>query len=277
MISEKFVQAEKVNNTKGKSRYVFNGEKFFVEELAQKIYKKEGFDSLWSENDYWWTIFALLFWDIIFAKLDGVWFPNFGGFPGQYQDMPKDFFSEEFYERRKSLFDNKIKELINLDMGQCLQNSYKKNYKKPCRPIDNWDKFSIEELLIAVEKIESNKLLKMLERLAKDFNNNRAGLPDLFVYSEKECFFAEVKSEKDRVSEKQNIWHSFLSKELDLRVEIFMVNKVNNEKIANKKRKTKQVSVSFGKSTSQKRERAIEFIKKQSTFRQSKKMERIFI
>ena len=266
MITEKFIQAERVNTLNGKAKYVLDAKELFVEQLAQKIYEKEGFMSLWSENDYWWTIFSLLFWDVIFAKIDGAWTPEFGEFPSQYQDIPQDFFSDKFYETRKSLFDNKIKELSHSDIKQRLENSYKENFQRPCRPIENWHKFSIEELLVAVEKIENDRLLKIMERLAKDFNNNRAGMPDLFVYSENDCFFAEVKGEKDKISKRQILWHSFLSDELDFKVEIFMVNK--NEKQSNAKTKSKQVKISFGKSTSKKREEAIAFIKKQPTFKQ---------
>ena len=217
MITEKFIQAEKVEQTKGKAKYIFDSERFFVEQLAQKIYEKDGFMSLWSENDYWWAIFTLLFWDVIFAKIGGVWTPELGEFPSRYQDIPQDFFSDNFYEKRKNLFDNKIKELSHSDINQRLKNSYKENFQKPCRPIENWNKFSVEELTIAAEKIENTKLLKILERLAKDFNNNRSGLPDLFVYSQKECFFAEVKGEKDKISKKQALWDSFLSDELGFR------------------------------------------------------------
>lgn len=267
MISEKLIHAEKVKNIKGKAKYILNNNEFFVEELAQKIYEEENFSSFWSENNYWWTLFSLLFWDIIFAKLDGVWSPKFWEFPSQYQDMPQDFFSDNFYEKRKNLFNNRIKELFHLNIKQQLQLSYQKNYNKPCRPIENRDKFTIEKLSIAIEKIETNKLLKILERLAKDFNNNRSGFPDLFVYSENEYFFVEVKGETDKISEKQNLWHSFLSKELGIKVEICMVNKIEKTIKITEKEKSKQIKFSFWKSTSSKRENAIEFIKKQPTFK----------
>jgi len=269
MITEKFIRAQRANTLNGKTKYVLDNKEMYVEQLAQKFYEKEGFISLWSENNYWWTIFSLLFWDVIYAKIDGVWTPELGEFPSRYQDMPQDFFSDRFYEKRKTLFDNKIKELSHSDIKQRLHNSYKDNFQKPCRPIENWNQFSIEELSVAVEKIENDKLLKILERLAKDFKNNRAGMPDLFVYSKSECFFAEVKGEKDNISNRQRLWHSFLSDELDFKVEIFMVNK--NERQSNTKLKSNKVNISFGKSISKKREEAIAFMKKQPTFQQFKK------
>ena len=45
----------------------------------------------WSEDSYWSFIMALSFWDIIFARLPGVYSNMLGDFPGRLQDMPHDF------------------------------------------------------------------------------------------------------------------------------------------------------------------------------------------
>ena len=265
MIIQKNIQAEKQSDTTGKKiKYLLDNEYFFVEELAQKYYKKEGFSSIWTENTYWWEIYALLFWDIIFAKINGVWSSEFGSeFPNEYQDMPRDLFSENFYTTRENLLKNRVKELKHIDITQALTDSYKSNFKKRCRLIENWDKFSIEQLCVAVNAIEKDKLLKIFERLFKNFSYNRSGLPDLFVHSKDKYFFTEVKSEKDKISVKQTEWHSFLSDELGIDVEIFSVNK--NEKGEEKQKKDK-IKISFGKSTSKKRNEAISFIEKQDSF-----------
>ena len=265
MITQRNIQAEKQNFSSGKKiKYLLDNDYFFVEEFARKTYEKESLFSVWTENNYWWEIYVLLFWDIIFAKIDGVWSPEFGeNFPNEYQDMPRDFFSDSFYSTRESLLKNKLKELANTDIKEVLVNSYKNNFKKHCRPIENWDKFSIDQLCIAVDVMEKDKLLSIIKRLLKNFSYNRSGLPDLFVYSKDKYFFAEVKSEKDKISTKQIEWHSFLSDELNIDVEIFLVNK--NEKNRNKKGKRK-IKISFGKSISKKREEAIIFIEKQKTF-----------
>lgn len=265
MIIQKNIQSEKQTGTTGKKvKYLLGNEYFFVEEFARKNYEGEGFFSIWTENTYWWELYALLFWDIIFIRINGVWNPEFGGdFPNKYQDMPRDFFSDSFYATRENLFKNRMKELEHIDIKQALMDSYKINFRRRCRPIENWDKFSIEQLCIAVDVIEKDKLLKIIERLFKNFNYNRSGLPDLFIYSKDKYFFTEVKSEKDQISTKQREWHSFLSDELGIDVEIFSVNK--NDKKEEKEAKGK-VKISFGKSTSKKRDEAIGFIERQDTF-----------
>jgi hypothetical protein len=269
MLLQKNIKADKINSSTGKKiKYFFENNYYFVEEFAQKIYEKEGFSSIWTENNYWWKIYALLFWDIIFSKIDGVWSPEFGQeFPNEYQDMPRDLFSDNFYSTRENLFKNRIKELGHVNIKEKLVDSYNSNFKKRCRLIENWDKFSIDQLCVAVDLIEKDEFLKIIERLFKDFNYNRAGLPDLFVYSNDKYFFVEVKSEKDKISPKQTEWHSFLSDELGIDVEIFLVNKNNKEKKEKNKNKNNGIiKISFGKSTSKKRNEAISFIEKQEKF-----------
>ena len=44
-----------------------------IEELALEHYSLLGCNGLWSENGYWWAIMTLLFWDVIFTKIPGVY------------------------------------------------------------------------------------------------------------------------------------------------------------------------------------------------------------
>ncbi len=268
MVSKRYIQAEVLPGGKSKTRYIYDAEELFVEELARRVYKKEGLDSIWSENDYWAVLFALLFWDVIFAKLDGVWEPRLGGdFPGPRQDMPRDFFSEDFFTRRQSLFENRFRELAAADISKLLEQSYHQNILKPCRAINDRSRFSLAELCQATGHLERETLLKILERLAKDFGSNRSGLPDLFVYGDQGCFFAEVKGGNDRLSDKQRAWHSFLSDNLGFKVEIFLVNKSDKEVVETGA--FTEMEISFGESTSKKREAALSFIRSQPTFKET--------
>ncbi|GAH79606.1 unnamed protein product, partial [marine sediment metagenome] len=82
-------------------------------------------------------------------------------------------------------------------------------------------------------------------------------------------FFSEVKSEKDKISEKQKEWHSFLSASLGFKVEIFLINhtEAQIEKIkAIDKPSSKQAIISFSFSSSKKREEAIKFVQEQESY-----------
>ncbi|GAH51276.1 unnamed protein product, partial [marine sediment metagenome] len=123
-------------------------------------------------------------------------------------------------------------------------------------------------------------LIGIIERLISNFTDNRSGLPDLIVYDDKSFFFSEVKSAKDKISEKQREWHDFLSKTLGSKVEIFLINHTDSQikKIeALNTPKTKEITVSFGDSSSKKREQAIRFMQEQeSYFLAGKEKERIY-
>lgn len=287
MISYRNIEIQRVGNQqKGKAKYTIHGNEYFAEEAAINHYNSLGYKALWTENTYWWTLMSLFFWDVIFAKTRGAVSTIIDGIqteldPGderfeqlfkptiQMNGMPADFFTPEFYERRKSLLRNKIQELQHSNLEQKLNESYKQNYGMNCRPIENWDKYKIDELLIPVQRVNKGKLLKILGRLISNFNDNRAGLPDLIVYDDKDFFFSEVKGEKDRISEKQSDWHSFLSTSLGFEVEIFLINhtEAQIEKIkATDKSTSKEAIISFGFSSSKKREKAIKFVQEQESY-----------
>lgn len=247
MITYKTINLQRADNQqRGKAKYIINGNEYFAEEAAIKHYESLGYNALWTENAYWGMIMSLLFWDVIFAKIQGVVTVRMGGVQTelgpddprfeqlytlsiQTNGIPTDFFSQEFYIRRKNLINNKIEELRHSNIEEKLVKSYQKNYKKPCRPIENWDKYKIDELLISIRRAEKEKFLKILERLISNFKDNRAGLPDLIVYNDNGLFFSEVKSEKDKISDRQKDWHDFLSQALEFNVEICLINQSEDQ------------------------------------------------
>lgn len=287
MISFRNVELEKVETPqKGKAKYFLDGNQFFAEEAALSYYQKMGYRGLWAENSYWWMLMSLFFWDVIFAKIrgavsvliDGLEIeldPSEENFDSLFQQsilrngMPADFFSPDFYSRRRNLIRNRVLELLNSNLEEKLLESYKLNFGKKCRSIENWEKFSLDELLIAPRGIEKEKFLKILERLISNFNDNRSGLPDLLVYNDKKLLFVEVKSEKDRITEKQKEWHDFLSSTLELNIELFLINHSEAQLEQVKKlyfRPSKEVVISFGFSSSPKREEAMKFVQEQESY-----------
>jgi hypothetical protein len=287
MISYKNIKLQRVEDQqKGKAKYLVNGNEYFTEEAVINHYESLGYKAIWSENSYWWMLMSLFFWDVIFARIrgavsvvrggiqieldpDDIEFERIFEHTIQLNGMPSDFFAPEFYERRQNLIKNKIQELLYTNLEQKLNDSYKNNYGKNCRPIEDWKKYKIDELLISIQKIDKEKLLKILERLITNFNDNRSGLPDLIVFNSENFFFSEVKSEKDKLSDKQIDWHTFLSETLGLKVEICLINHIDNQIKQIEAAYTpssKEVIVTFGHSSSGKREEAIKFMQEQQTY-----------
>ncbi len=150
-----FKATKEENLKRGKSKYLFEEGSLFAEELAIKYYENLGYNASWTENYYWWYLMALLFWDEIFAPITGV----FNGFElhSRMNDMPMDFFKPEFYQKRKNLINKKIMRLKSSNLELEVSKFYNNNFGKCCRPIEDWNRYTLNELLVPT--IVMNKIL----------------------------------------------------------------------------------------------------------------------
>jgi len=231
-ISLCWIEGEKVTSGRGKVKYLGkDGNELFIEQLALEHYFNLGYEGLWSENDYWWALMALLFWDVLYAKIPGVYSDLAGKFPSKMQDMPRDLFHKEFYPRRKKLIEGRVQTLgkdtlLGLAKGSIsseIRRSYSSHRGKPCRILD-WDKFSsAEPFEIAGTMLSKDQLVGIMTRLLLDFNNNRRGMPDLFLFNSEQVKFVEVKSEREKIQETQIAWLKYLGVQLGIDVEICRV------------------------------------------------------
>ncbi len=219
--------------TSGKRKYNYNSKELFVEDVALEYYKTEGFNGLYTENNYWWHIFAILFWDIIFMKTDTCTSVpmNHPRFNQEYElnllfsGMPNDFFKETFYQTREKEIKERLEILKESNIKQEIEESYIKHFGTICRPIEDWNRYSLDELFIAPSYLENVQLLAIMERLIINFSENRAGLPDLIVFDDSNLYFIEAKSQQDYLTEKQINWHEYLIQNAKIDVILFTVNK----------------------------------------------------
>ena len=174
---------------------------------------------------------ALLFWDVIYAKIPGVYSEAFGDFPSKMQDMPRDLFGEEFYPRRGEIIKQRFRSLqgsglfrrSEKNISVEIRNAYKAHHGKPCRLID-WNRYgNVEQLELAGNLLSMEQLEGIMNRLLVDFSNNRRGLPDLFLSCRGEPIFSEIKSQHESVRDEQLAWLKFLREQLNLTVEICRV------------------------------------------------------
>lgn len=218
--------------SKGKALYINqDGEEVLIEQLALGYYRKQDYAGLWSENDYWWQVMTLLYWDVVFARLPNVYEPRLGEYPSRLQDIPRDIFSAEFYARRKDLIAARHEALWSrgvLGVGATspeneLRQAWGRHRGKTCRFFDKWQKFSIDDLALATKVLSHEQLVSIMARLLEDFNSNRRGLPDLFLAKGTEPLFVEVKAERERISVAQQAWHRYLTDEVGLAVQVCRV------------------------------------------------------
>jgi hypothetical protein len=63
------LQYERLPKNGNRVKYAIEGKEYTVEEAAAYYYMKNGYSVIFSENTYWNYLIALLFWDVIFAKV----------------------------------------------------------------------------------------------------------------------------------------------------------------------------------------------------------------
>jgi hypothetical protein len=134
--------------------------------------------------------------------------------------------------RRKQMIEKRIQEfgsvklfgLVKITPESELRSAYQRYFGKPCRPIENWQRFPIEILVTSTQVLQKEQLLLIMHRLLENFNDNRKGLPDLFLVDPNaKGFFVEVKGEKEKIADHQVVWHQFLNNQVQIPVEICRV------------------------------------------------------
>jgi len=224
----RWITGEKLGKSTAKAVYLGKtGKSLSIETYVLEHYQSLGYVGYWAENEYWWAIMSLLFWDIIFINIPGAYSSGVR----LTQDMPDDFFSSNFYSRRKKLIEKRITELTQpgfLGLKQPniefeLFSSFKNHYRKPCRSMI-WDKYStVDSLLLSTRSLSNSQLMSLMKRLISDFNEYRRGLPDLFLAKDNTPLFVEVKSENEKVASHQYDWLKFLKENIGIKTEICRV------------------------------------------------------
>ncbi len=228
----RWFEGEKLESGPGKAMYRGQDDQVLtIEQLALTRYGQLGYKGLWTENQYWWAIMSLLFWDVVFARIPGVFTPVFE-FPSTMQDMPNDFFTPDFYPRRRKLIESRMKELTRSsllgmrkpDIEGELRSALRRHLNEPCRSID-WPSFTArfpqrDDLLMAPRLLTNEQIMSIMQRLLVNFAENRRGLPDLFLSREGTPLFAEVKGEREAVADHQIAWLRYLKDQVGVTVEI---------------------------------------------------------
>ena len=72
--------------------------------------------------------------------------------------------------------------------------------------------------------LSDQQIIRIMRRLLENFNENRRGLPDLFLVDQSgKPRFVEVKAEDEKVADHQLVWLSFLKDQVEVPVEICCV------------------------------------------------------
>ncbi|GAA6012142.1 hypothetical protein JCM11491_001762 [Sporobolomyces phaffii] len=146
-----------------------DGEEVCVEELALEQFH--------SENGVLTSIFALVFWDIVFAPVDGV-------FETAYQSAPLDLATDAFAIVRRPAIDARLAAVARGEAVTFLTETDDRE-----RPLNtwavgiNWERFSREDLIEIVECIGGPALACILTVFVEEYGHRTGGIPDLWYVS----------------------------------------------------------------------------------------------
>ncbi|KAI9592881.1 VRR-NUC domain-containing protein [Syncephalis fuscata] len=213
-------------NQKGpgaKAKYVLtDGSEGTVEELALEYYTMNGYQGVHSETSILTTLFALLFWDILFSKHEGA-------FETPEQSAPLDLTTDAFYIGRRDKIEKRLEQLAMPNISTNDSTFYLKQLEKiddaeraqltVCRGV-SWE-YCKEDLMDIAQCLGGRALSAICRVLAQEYGKRASGAPDLCLWKKNEriCKFVEVKGPGDRLSETQKIWcNVFIQHNIDIEV-----------------------------------------------------------
>ncbi|KAL2694245.1 hypothetical protein Neosp_000820 [[Neocosmospora] mangrovei] len=185
-----------------------------VEEMCLSHYRSQGWKGYHAEGGIIRTLFAYLFYDIIFLYIPNV-------FQTAYQMCPLDLHTDAFYPARASEINHRLVEITNGEGPRLLRQVWERESEKKTSVVGlNWD-FDIEDLVELVECFEGSALAAVCKVMAQEYRQRGGGIPDLILWrtrdktgnggdgpakSKGEVMFSEVKSANDRLSDTQRLW-----------------------------------------------------------------------
>ncbi|KAF2636219.1 hypothetical protein P280DRAFT_160805 [Massarina eburnea CBS 473.64] len=183
-----------------------------VEAMCLSHYRDQGWKGYHSEGGIVRTLFAYLFFDIMF-----IYIPNV--FQTQFQTCPLDLHTDAFYPSRISEINSRLNEISNGGAASIIKRIYDEHHeRRTCVVGLDWT-FDLSDLLEIAKCFDGEALAMVCKVMAQEYGQRGGGVPDLFLWKlpkedEEEkgsVKFAEVKSENDRLSDTQRLWIDVLS------------------------------------------------------------------
>jgi Fanconi-associated nuclease 1 len=182
-----------------------------VEAMCLSHYRDQGWKGYHSEGGILRTLFAYLFFDVLFTYIPNV-------FQTPYQRCPLDLHTDSFYPSRISEINARLNEISNGEAPIIMQRIYDEHHeRRTCVVGLDWS-YDIIDLIEIAHCFDGEALATVCKVMAQEYGQRGGGVPDLFLWkvacgegAKGEVKFAEVKSENDRLSDTQRLWIHVLS------------------------------------------------------------------
>ena len=194
--------------------------------MCLSSYRALGWKGYHSEGRMLRTLFAYLFYDVLF-----VYIPNV--FQTEFQTCPLDLHTDAFYPSRMSEVNARSNEISNGDAEAILTRVWEEHSeKRTCVVGLDWT-YELADLQEICRAFPPSALSTVMKVFAQEYGQRGGGVPDLFLWktgeenaqrddpkagpakndveAQGQVMFAEVKSENDRLSDTQRMWIDVLS------------------------------------------------------------------
>lgn len=184
-----------------------------VENMCLSSYRALGYKGYHSEGGILRTLFAYLFYDVLFLYIPNV-------FQTEFQTCPLDLHTDAFYPSRMSEVNARLNDVSNGEAAQLIRRVWEEHsVRKTCVVGLDWS-FVLDDLVEIAGAFPPAALSTVMKVMAQEYGQRGGGVPDLFLWKplvedqkggNGEVMFAEVKSENDRLSDTQRMWIDVLS------------------------------------------------------------------
>ncbi|KAI2614472.1 VRR-NUC domain-containing protein [Hypoxylon fragiforme] len=178
-----------------------------VEAMCLSWYRSQGWKGYHAEGGIIRTLFAYLFFDILFLYIPNV-------FQTAYQMCPLDLHTDAFYPTRASEINYRLVEIANGGAAKLIEEvNRRERENRTCVVGLNWD-YELDDLLELARCFDGAALASICKVMAQEYGQRGGGIPDLILWRtepREEVMFAEVKSANDRLSDTQRLWNHVLT------------------------------------------------------------------
>ncbi|KAI0842171.1 VRR-NUC domain-containing protein [Hypoxylon sp. FL0890] len=173
-----------------------------VEAMCLSWYRTQGWKGYHAEGGIMRTLFAYLFFDILFLYIPNV-------FQTAYQTCPLDLHTDAFYPTRASEINHRLVEIANGGAVRLIEEvDRRERENRTCVVGLSWD-YELKDLLELAGCFDGAALAAVCKVMAQEYGQRGGGIPDLILWRtepNKEVMFAEAKSANDRLSDTQRLW-----------------------------------------------------------------------
>ncbi|KOS19298.1 Fanconi-associated nuclease 1 -like protein [Escovopsis weberi] len=146
-----------------------------VEEMCLGHFRSQGWKGYHSEGGIVRTLFAYLFYDILFLYIPNV-------FQTAFQTCPLDLHTDAFFPARASEINHRLVEIANGEAEAILRRVWESEHERRTSVIGlNWD-FDVEDLAELVGCFDGGALAALCKVMAQEYRQRGGGMPDLILW-----------------------------------------------------------------------------------------------